>query len=82
LALISPGLVVCIGLATFNAVRRACGLDAVRPLGSAIDPPFRWKEAHVWCQAHTGGMGYSIPSRGDPTRVAADWARMRSAIGR
>ena len=79
--IVSPELVVCIGLATFNAVRSACGLDAVRPLGAAIDQPFRWKETHVWCQAHTGGMGYNMRSRGDPTRVAADWARMRDAVG-
>ncbi|GHA72174.1 hypothetical protein [Cognatilysobacter bugurensis] len=77
---VAPALVICLGLATFNALREACGLKSVRPLDAAIEQPFGWRNSRIWCQAHTGGMGFNNRSRGDPGRVAGDWRRMRDSM--
>jgi len=78
--IIAPELVVCIGLATFNALREACGLKRVNRLELGLRAPFAWGSSRIWCQAHTGGMGFNMRCRGDRTRVDRDWAEMRDAI--
>jgi len=75
--IVARELVVCIGLATFNALREACGLRAVRRLDDAISQPFGWGRSRMWCQAHTGAMGFNMRCRGDRQRVSRDWAVMQ-----
>lgn len=74
--IVQPRIVVCLGLLTFNAVREASGLEAISPIGMAIDSPFKLGNSKVWCQAHTGSFGQKNRNKGDPTRTQKDWARM------
>ena len=55
--IVNPKLVICLGLVTFNALRRACDLNPCRPFGVAIENPFNVGSTRVWCQAHTGALG-------------------------
>src|SRR3990172_5301954 len=52
--IVNPRLVICLGIDTFNALRRACDL---RPwdmkLPAAIESPFEIGGTRVWGQAHT-----------------------------
>lgn len=78
--IIAPRVMVCLGLATFNAVREACGLRRAPSLEAAIGEPFTLGKSRIWCQAHTGRMGFNNRSRGDPSRVARDWWRMHACL--
>jgi restriction system protein len=72
--IVKPTVVVCLGLVTFNAVRRACGLRPCVRIAQAIESPFAFETSRVWCQAHTGAFGQN--TRG--TRVDADWKAMEA----
>jgi restriction system protein len=76
--LIAPRLVICLGLATFDALSRACGLGGWDKLAPAIDSPFDYGEARVWCQAHTGHWGQVNRNKGRPGQVLRDWQGMRA----
>ena len=75
--IVCPKLVICLGLATFNALRIACEEPPVYPMESAIRNPFKLGTSRIWCQAHTGARGQSNRGR---DRVAHDWKRMRKAV--
>jgi hypothetical protein len=77
--IIEPVLVVCLGKATFNAVRRAAGLPPSMTLDEAIKSPFHLFSADIWCQAHTGRIGQNNRNKGGVDRVTDDWATMASA---
>jgi hypothetical protein len=47
--IVSPSLVICLGLVTFDALRRANGLAWVGKMESAIDAPFTVGNSRVWC---------------------------------
>jgi hypothetical protein len=72
--IVAPRLLICLGLLTGNAVRRALGTAPARTLDDVIADPFSYSETRVWCQAHTGGLGQNLRGR---TRVAQDWEAMR-----
>lgn len=72
--IVAPRLVICLGLATYNGLRRALRMPRAKTLDEAIGHPFSHNGTRVWCQAHTGGLGQSL--RG-PLRVAHDWSAMR-----
>jgi hypothetical protein len=74
--IVNPKLVICLGLATFNALRQACGLSPSQNLPSAIDSPFNIGESRVWCQAHTGRLS----NRGTFERVSDDWRKMKEDV--
>ncbi|MBI3874622.1 MAG: hypothetical protein HY300_01350 [Verrucomicrobia bacterium] len=74
---IRPRLVICLGLATFNALRRGYDLEPVYPIDKAIRTPFNTGETLIWCQAHTGVRGQNNRNRGGKERVPNDWKRMR-----
>lgn len=74
--IVGPRTVVCLGLATFNALAVAAGRRGARRLDEAIGAPFLVGGAQVWCQAHTGQQGTNMRNRGGVDRVAGDWARM------
>jgi len=76
--IVDPMLVVCLGVATFNALREVVGgLELSRTLASAIESPFNFGNARVWCQAHTGAWGQY--NRNRRTGVEVD---LVSRIGR
>lgn len=73
--IVGAELVVCIGLRTFNAVRRAKGKQLAPNLdkGIAIDD-FEIGSSLVRCQAHTGHYGSN--ARGGLNGLLQDWNRM------
>lgn len=74
--IISPELVICLGLATFNALRRALGFKSAKNLNEGIALPFRYKGSVIYCQAHTGQLGKNNRNRGGVDRVNKDWELM------
>jgi uracil-DNA glycosylase len=72
--IVRPRLLICLGLLTGNAIRRALGIEPARRLDAAIADPFSYRDTRVWCQAHTGGLGQNLRGR---ARVAQDWEAMR-----
>jgi restriction system protein len=75
--IVEPRLVVCLGKATFNAIRIACGGRRARNMEEAISSPFAREACLVWAQAHTGSLGQNNRNRGGVNRVEQDWRRMR-----
>lgn len=80
IAIVNPRLVVCLGLVTFQAVRKAVGLRAVVGMELAINSSFTLGKSRVWCQAHTGAFGQMNRSRGGTTLVERDWLKMKEDI--
>lgn len=78
--IVCPKLVVCLGGATFNAIRRACGYKHWLKMDSAIESPFKVGMSQIWCQAHTGRLGQNNRNRGGVDRVSSDWERMKNVI--
>ena len=73
---VSPRLVIALGVKTFNALRYVCGLRSCRNLTEALESSFVYSGATVWCQAHTGALGRANRNRGGVDRVSVDWRRM------
>lgn len=78
--IVRPRLVICLGLRTFNALRQVVCGGPLQTLAAAIEQPFAYGTASVWCQAHTGQLGRNNRNRGGVDRVSQDWARMRAAL--
>lgn len=74
--IIQPKIVVCLGIDTFNALRKACGLRIVYNLEEGAASDFDYKQTRIVCQAHTGQLGRNNRNRGGVDRVSADWQRM------
>lgn len=68
--IVSPKLVVCLGLRTFRALARADGRRLPPTLAQAIAAPFSIAGSGVHCVAHTGALGMNNRSR---ERVDKDW---------
>src|SRR6266446_3440792 len=79
--IVSPKLVICLGLATFNALRQVCDLRTIRPIESAIESPFDIGSIRVWCQAHTGARGQNNRNKVGANRVSEDWRKMKADFG-
>ena len=73
---VKPRLVICLGIATFNAMRTACCLRRVKNIESGINAPFSHNTSQIWCQAHTGRLGKNNRNRGGVDRVSVDWSAM------
>lgn len=71
--IVQPSIVICLGVKTFNALRRACGLRASKNLVDAMNSAFEIQSSTVYCQAHTGALGQN--ARGRP-QVEQDWESM------
>jgi hypothetical protein len=74
-----PKLVICLGLATFNALCEACGHEPVYPLAAGIRSPFSLGATRIWCQAHTGARGQNNRNS-RVKRVPNDWRRMKRDV--
>jgi restriction system protein len=75
--IVAPRLVICLGVATFKAMQKACGVrPAAKNTADAIGAPFAHGAARVWCQSHPGQLGSNNRNRGGVDRVSADWAAM------
>lgn len=79
--IVNPKLVICLGLATFNALRKACDLRPCPTLHSAIENPFNIGTVRAWCQAHTGMLGQNNRNKGGVDRVSEDWNKMKADVG-
>jgi len=55
--IIEPQLVICLGLAVYNALRRTCGHHTVATLTAAISEPFDYRCSKIVAVAHTGAFG-------------------------
>ncbi len=71
--IVSPHLVICLGLRTFCALARAAGEDEPRNMKEAISSPFNYADSTIHCVAHTGAFGMN--NRG-PDQVKADWRKL------
>ncbi len=79
--IVAPRVAVCLGLKTFNGLRRAVGMDASPTIDVATNSPFSHGPTRVWCQAHTGALGQNGRNRGGVDRVSRDWAAMKLGVG-
>lgn len=78
LKIIAPKLVICLGLETFNVLRRIQRLDRVRDLAEGINQSFRFHNADVCVQAHTGFYGKMKRRSG----IDEDWRSMSALFKR
>ena len=78
--IVAPKVVICIGLGTFNAIRRACELRLVDNIDQGQQATFCIHGAEVWCQAHTGALGRINRNKGGIDRVRADWEHMSDSL--
>lgn len=74
--IVKPRIVVCFGVATFNALRIASSLEKVSSVQQGMASPFELGQAKVWLQAHTGRLGQNNRNRGGVDRVNDDWRAM------
>lgn len=77
--IINPKLVICFGLATFNALRIAAGIRRVSTVDEGIERSFSFRSTSIWLQAHTGRLGQNNRNKGGVNRVSLDWKRMADA---
>jgi uracil-DNA glycosylase len=61
--IVSPKLVICLGLRTFRALARAEGRQLPPTLEQAIATPFMIAGSRIHCVAHTGALGMNNRSR-------------------
>lgn len=74
--IIQPKVVLVFGSATYNGLRRACGLPCVKNLEEAINTEFTIGNAVILGQAHTGMLGRNNRNRYGVDRVSGDWERV------
>ena len=80
--IVSPRLVICLGLETFNAVRIASNYKASPNLSVALENSFLVSGSSVWCQAHTGARGQNTRNSANKQQSSEDWKRMQSIVGK
>ncbi|HDZ3729220.1 hypothetical protein [Vibrio sp. 10N.222.52.B12] len=81
--IISPRLVICLGLNVFNALSIAAGGVRHKRLDNAIKAPFlllsqNGNFCYVFAQSHTGFHGYTSRNRNNRQQVELDWNQMMS----
>ncbi|MHB1156330.1 MAG: uracil-DNA glycosylase family protein [Phycisphaerales bacterium] len=71
--ILRPKLVIVLGMASWNAISRcAIGLGSAGTLASAIESPYPYAGALLWCQAHPAGRAKNRSLMA----VENDWNRM------
>lgn len=71
--IVSPRLVICLGLRTFRALMRATKLKGSPKMGQAVNSPFEFADAMIHCVAHTGALGMNNRGR---DQVEKDWQQI------
>ncbi len=71
--IIQPVIVICLGKATFNAVRGACGEAKISKLDDAIKKHFS-RNPMIFAVAHTGSLTTNLRGR---RQIDRDWAALR-----
>jgi restriction system protein len=74
---VSPKILICLGLNTFNAVRVASGAAPKKPMATAIISPMQLGSTPIRCQANTGARGQSNRGR---EQVEMDWSKMKAVL--
>lgn len=77
--IIRPKIVICLGLNSFNAIRKVTDRVGSYKMEEAIDSPFFIGSIQIWCQAHTGARGQNNRKI---NRVNNDWNRMTKAYNK
>jgi len=96
--IIKPRLVIALGLACFNAMRKAIdsGSKAHQQIAIAIENPIDYRGVRIWCQAHTSPLGQNTRNRRKDEQVPkdrnhqviedwktmAEWFKLERAISR
>ncbi len=73
---IQPKLAICLGLITFNAIRKSRGLKKTYNMEEAINNPFDFNSTKIFAQAHTGQLGQNNRNKNGINRVSSDWQTM------
>jgi len=74
--IVQPKIVICFGLQTFNAMRRACSEQKVNNVDDAINSHYSYESSTVFCQAHPGRLGQNNRNRGGVDRASMDWKKI------
>jgi uracil-DNA glycosylase len=80
--IVRPKLAICLGLTTFNALRKAQGLKILGSVEVATQCPFFMEGTAVCGVAHTGALGTNMRNRKDACQTIADWASLRAFLPR
>lgn len=80
--IVKPKLVICFGLATFNAIRASYLPDKCTSVKDAINSTFKNDDGvQFWAQAHPGHFGQISRNKLDKSQVETDWKRMKKQFG-
>ena len=80
LEIVGPRLAICLGIATFDAVRVARGLPRTRNVDAALTAHFAIDDTQVWFQTHPGHFGQISRNKGAVDRVSQDWLQMKKVL--
>ncbi len=75
--IVSPRLVICLGLRTFIALMRAASIEGSPKMDLAVKSPFEFANAMVHCVAHTGAFGMN--NRG-PDQAERVWQQLAASL--
>jgi len=78
--IVQPKIVICFGLQTFNAMRRACSEQKVNNIDDATNSHYSYESSTFFGQAHPGRLGQNNRNRGGVDRVSTDWKKMRAFL--
>lgn len=78
--IIDPKLTVCLGLATFNALRKASNLSTFSNIEEGTKNSFSIGHCKVFGVAHTGRMGTNMRNRKNKNQVDTDWSVIQSYL--
>ena len=71
--IIQPKVVICLGLDTFNTLRKTYGHKKLDNLNQAIGNRFEFENSRIVCQPHTGQLGRNNRNLGGVDSVNRDW---------
>ena len=77
--IVSPKLVICLGLVTFRALSYVAGQRQPRTMADAVSSPWAYGATMVHCVAHTGAFGTMNRSK---EQVDADWQSLGRVLGK
>ena len=78
--IVKPQIVICLGLETFNSMRRVCDQKRVECVADAVSSKFLMGDIEVWGQSHPGALGKASRNKGGVDRVTGDWSLMAKAL--